>query len=195
LLFYDGKWWKPHGTTPTTHIFKTQIGTLPNGIDLSNSVENEYYCLNVMAAFGLPVNAAKMKVFGKTKVLVVERFDRKWTAEGWLLRVAQEDYCQALSVPPGRKYQNGGGKPAEECYFTPWCRHFGCTAIAPGGALGDRSTVRKANVAWASSLCSVRAVETAFSKLPPFHGEVDKDQGFNLGNPQTKRVCPESARG
>jgi len=109
LLFYDGKWWKPHGTTPTTHIFKTQIGTLPNGIDLSNSVENEYYCLNMMAAFGLPVNTAKIMVFGKTKVLVVERFDRKWTTEGRLLRVPQEDCCQALSVPPSRKYQNEGG--------------------------------------------------------------------------------------
>lgn len=109
LLFYDRKWWKPHGTTPTTHILKTQIGTLPNGIDLSNSVENEYYCLRVMAAFGLPVNAAKIKVFGKTKVLVVERFDRKWTAEGRLLRVPQEDCCQALSVPPSRKNQNEGG--------------------------------------------------------------------------------------
>jgi serine/threonine-protein kinase HipA len=54
------------------------------------------------------VNAAKIKVFGKTKVLVVERFDRKWTAEGRLLRVAQED-CQTLSVPPSRKYQNEGG--------------------------------------------------------------------------------------
>lgn len=109
LLFYNRKWWKPHGTTPTTHIFKTQIGTLPNGIDLSNSVENEYYCLNLMAAFGLPVNAAKIKVFGKTKVLVVERFDRKWTRDGRLLRVPQEDCCQALSVPTSRKYQNEGG--------------------------------------------------------------------------------------
>ena len=58
LLFSDRKWWKPHGTTPTTHIFKTQIGTLLNGLDLSNSVENEYYCLSVLAAFGVPVNAA-----------------------------------------------------------------------------------------------------------------------------------------
>jgi serine/threonine-protein kinase HipA len=40
FLHYKGKWLKPHGTTPTTHILKTQIGTLQNGIDLSNSVEN-----------------------------------------------------------------------------------------------------------------------------------------------------------
>ena len=109
LLFYKDKWWKPHGTTPTTHIFKTQIGTLPNGIDLSNSVENEYYCLKLMAAFGLPVNAAAIHIFGKTKALVIERFDRTWTKDGRLLRIPQEDCCQALSTPLTRKYQNEGG--------------------------------------------------------------------------------------
>lgn len=109
LLFHKGKWWKPHGTTPTTHLFKTQMGTLPNGIDLSDSVENEYYCLKLLAAFGLPVNTAEIKVFGQTKALVVERFDRQWTRDGRLLRLPQEDCCQALSVPPGRKYQNDGG--------------------------------------------------------------------------------------
>jgi serine/threonine-protein kinase HipA len=109
LLRYKGKWRKPRGTTPTTHIFKTQIGTLPNGVDLSNSIENEFYCLKLMAAFGLPVNAAEIKVFGKTKALVIERFDREWTKDGRLLRIPQEDFCQALSCPPGRKYQNEGG--------------------------------------------------------------------------------------
>jgi serine/threonine-protein kinase HipA len=109
LLFYNGMWWEPHGTTPTTHILKTQIGTLQNGIDLSNSVENEYYCLKLLAAFGLPVNQAEIKDFGKTKALVVERFDRAWTPDGRLLRLPQEDFCQALSCPPSRKYQNEGG--------------------------------------------------------------------------------------
>ena len=109
LLRHKGKWLKPHGTTPTTHILKPQIGTLPNGVDLSNSVENEYYCLKLMAAFGLQANAAEIKVFGKTKTLVIERFDRHWKDDGRLLRVPQEDCCQALSCPPGRKYQNEGG--------------------------------------------------------------------------------------
>ena len=105
LLFHQGKWFRPYGTTPTTHIFKTQIGTLPDGIDLSNSVENEFYGLAVMKAFGLEVNQAEMKTFGKTKFLVIERFDRIWTESGSLLRVPQEDCCQALSIPPSRKYQ------------------------------------------------------------------------------------------
>jgi serine/threonine-protein kinase HipA len=109
LLWHRGKWLKPHRTTPTTHILKAQIGTLPNGMDLSNSVENEYYCLRLMAAFGLPVNAAEIKVFGKTKALVIERFDRKRTEDGRLLRLPREDFCQVLSCPPSRKYQNQGG--------------------------------------------------------------------------------------
>lgn len=106
LLLHKGKWLRPSGTTPTTHILKTQIGELPNGVDLSNSVENEFYGLAVMEAFGLPVNKAEIKTFGKTKSLVIERFDRAWTKEGSLLRIPQEDCCQALSIPPSRKYQN-----------------------------------------------------------------------------------------
>jgi serine/threonine-protein kinase HipA len=109
LLRYEGKWLKPRGTTPTTHILKTQIGTLPNGMDLSNSVENEYYCLKILGAFGLPVNSAEITTFGKTKALVIERFDRKWVETDRVLRLPQEDFCQALSCPPTRKYQGEGG--------------------------------------------------------------------------------------
>lgn len=109
LLRRDGKWLRPHGTTATTHIVKTQIGKLPNGIDLTNSVENEFYCLKLVHAFGLPVNAADIQVFGGTRALVIKRFDRQWSKEGRLLRLPQEDCCQALSVPPSRKYESEGG--------------------------------------------------------------------------------------
>ncbi|MBS0477710.1 MAG: type II toxin-antitoxin system HipA family toxin [Proteobacteria bacterium] len=109
LLRYRDRWMKPTGTTPTTHIFKPQIGQLPNGIDLSNSVENEYYCLKLMDAFGLPANDARMATFGDTRVLIIERFDRRWTRDGRLLRRPQEDCCQALSVAPTAKYESEGG--------------------------------------------------------------------------------------
>ena len=109
LLRHDGRWIRPHGTTPTTHLIKTQIGKLPGGIDLSHSVENEYFCLKLTEAFGLPVNPAAIETFGDTKALVIERFDRRWTRDGRLLRLPQEDCCQSLSVPPTLKYQNEGG--------------------------------------------------------------------------------------
>lgn len=109
LLFHEGKWMTPVGTTATTHILKPQIGQIPNGIDLSNSVENEYLCLKLCAAFGLDVTKAEIVEFAGTKVLAVERFDRLWTRDWRLLRLPQEDMCQALSVPPNLKYQADGG--------------------------------------------------------------------------------------
>lgn len=108
LLWQEGRWIKPHGTTPTTHIFKPQIGTLPNGIDLSNSVENEFYCLQLLRHLGLPVNNVRIITFGQTRALVIERFDRAWS-NGRLIRLPQEDCCQALSVATSRKYQADGG--------------------------------------------------------------------------------------
>lgn len=109
FLRHDGNWIRPYGTTPTTHIFKPPIGALPGGIDLSNSVENEYFCLRLAASFGIPVNTATIETFGETKTLVIERFDRRRTAEGRLLRLPQEDCCQALSIPPTLKYEDQGG--------------------------------------------------------------------------------------
>lgn len=112
LLRYKDQWLRPHGRTPTTHIFKPQIGHIQTAggvIDLSNSVENEYYCLKLMEAFGLPANRAEISQFGERKVLVIERFDRTWTRDGRLIRLPQEDCCQALSVPPTQKYQSEGG--------------------------------------------------------------------------------------
>jgi serine/threonine-protein kinase HipA len=109
LLRRDGRWLKPIGTTATTHILKPQIGQLPNGVDLSNSVENEYLCLKLMEGLGVPATKAEIADFGGRRTLIVERFDRRWTSDTRLLRLPQEDCCQALSVPPTRKYQSEGG--------------------------------------------------------------------------------------
>ena len=109
LLRKDDQWLEPFGTTPTTHIIKPQIGELPNGIDLSDSVENEHLCMTFLRNFGLRVANTEILQFGKRKALSVERFDRRLTGDGRLLRLPQEDCCQALSVPPTRKYQSDGG--------------------------------------------------------------------------------------
>ena len=109
LLFNDGRWIKPSGSTPTTHIIKPQIGSLANGMDLSNSVENEYLCMKLMESFGLQAAHVEIAQFNDRQALVIKRFDRKWTSKGSLIRLPQEDCCQALSVPPTRKYQNEGG--------------------------------------------------------------------------------------
>lgn len=117
LLFHDGQWMRPVGTTPTTHILKPQLGKIPTAfgeIDMAASVDNEHYCLVLLSAFGLPVARTEIASFGKRRVLVVERFDRRWRDPSRLLRLPQEDCCQALGVPPSRKYQSEGGPSAAD---------------------------------------------------------------------------------
>jgi serine/threonine-protein kinase HipA len=108
LLLWNGQWNIPHGSTATTHILKPQIGKRSD-IDLSQSVENEHLCMRLTAALGLPTARTEIAEFGGKQVLIVERFDRRWTGDHRLLRLPQEDCCQALSVPPTLKYQSVGG--------------------------------------------------------------------------------------
>jgi serine/threonine-protein kinase HipA len=111
FLRYRDAWHRPHGPTPTTHLFKLPIGVIEaNGIDLRSSVENEWLCLRLAAGFGLPVPKAEIATFEDVKVLVVERFDRKWSDDAsWIVRLPLEDFCQALGAPPARKYESRGG--------------------------------------------------------------------------------------
>ena len=109
FLWYRDQWHRPNGATPTTHIFKLPIGDTGR-IDLRDSVENEWLCTRIAAEFGLPVAESEIRHFGEAKTLVVERFDRRWSRDGtWLIRLPQEDLCQALGVPPGLKYESDGG--------------------------------------------------------------------------------------
>jgi len=111
LLRRDGGWHKPLGATPTTHIFKLPLGRVGNmRADLSTSVENEWLCSKIMAAYGVEVAHCDYKVFGDTKALIVERFDRKKSGQGeYFLRLPQEDMCQAMGVSPATKYEADGG--------------------------------------------------------------------------------------
>lgn len=115
LLKMEGKWYLPQGTTPTTHILKLPIGTLiQNGLDLSQSCENEWLCMQITQAYGLPVAQAEVLMFEDQKVLAVQRFDRKWRAGNELVRLPQEDMCQALGIAPAVKYESEGGPSIEQ---------------------------------------------------------------------------------
>ena len=111
LLWYQGKWQRPLGSTPTSHIFKLPIGMIEqNNIDLSESCENEWLCLQIAKAFGFDVATTELATFNDTKALVVERFDRRWSSNNqWLMRLPQEDMCQALGYSPALKYESHGG--------------------------------------------------------------------------------------
>lgn len=110
LLKQGGKWFWPKGATPTTHILKPAIGKLPNGINMTESVENEWACLQLAQHFGLKVAKAEMENFDGIRCLAVERFDRQYGNKGKsIARIPQEDLCQALGVPWAKKYERDGG--------------------------------------------------------------------------------------
>lgn len=113
-LLWDNGWRLPLGTTPTTHILKTRMGQLQNGIDMSSSLENEYLCLRLAAAFGFPVNDARIARFDGIDALVVTRFDRSLVGSR-LLRLPQEDFCQALGIASVAKYEQDGGPGMADC--------------------------------------------------------------------------------
>lgn len=101
---------KPRGITPTSHIFKTPMGTLPgpDQIDLSDSVENELFCMTLAQEIGLPAASVERITLPGISALAVERFDRRWNG-AVLTRLPQEDLCQALGHPSTQKYQRSGG--------------------------------------------------------------------------------------
>lgn len=111
LLRHDGRWLRPHGATPTTHIFKLPIGFVADRrADFTTSVQNEWLSMEIMRAYGLPVADCEMLSFDGQPVLSVTRFDRQLHPSGaYWLRLPQEDFCQATATPPEHKYQRDGG--------------------------------------------------------------------------------------
>jgi serine/threonine-protein kinase HipA len=100
-------WSIPTGRNPTTHIFKPAIAGL-RFHDL-----NEHLCLTAAARLGLPTAISNIARFGSERALVVTRYDRMRVA-GIVERIHQEDFCQALGVPPEKKYQADGGPSLED---------------------------------------------------------------------------------
>lgn len=95
------------GGRPTTHILKPFIQAL------DGTVENELFCLRLAARLKLPVPAVEMRYSGTIPFLLVERYDRAAHKDGTITRLHQEDFCQALSVPPELKYEEEGGPGTE----------------------------------------------------------------------------------
>lgn len=95
------------GGRPTTHILKPVIE------GLEGTVENELFCLRLAGRLNLPVPAVDMRRSGETAFLLIERYDRARTHDGRIDRLHQEDFCQALSIPPELKYEEEGGPGAE----------------------------------------------------------------------------------
>lgn len=119
LLRLDGKWHVPNAATPTTHILKFPLGRIGNlQANMQDSVENEWLCMQLLGELGFEVADTEIARFqddaGEVKALVVKRFDREYVAgsaehPAWIVRLPQEDMCQATGTPPEHKYEADGG--------------------------------------------------------------------------------------
>ena len=107
FLHENDRWGIPSGRTPTTHILKPPTG------EFDGHAENEHFCLKLARRLGLPTASTQVMRFGNEVAIVIERYDRR-RQDGEIHRVHQEDMCQALAVPPIRKYENEGGPGAVE---------------------------------------------------------------------------------
>jgi serine/threonine-protein kinase HipA len=98
-----GAWYECRGGVATTHIFKPGIG----GFEWQ--AYNEYLCLKLGRATGIPTPRVEFVRFDEERAVVVERYDRVRLADGSVSRIHQVDFCQILGVLPECKYPEEGG--------------------------------------------------------------------------------------
>lgn len=107
---YGGIFFLPLDGSPSSHILKPQS---PHFAEL---VENEFFCMKLAGRAGLDVPSVEVGTAGDTSFLQVERFDRTPLGECRWERIHQEDFCQAMGVPPELKYQQEGGPNLKKCF-------------------------------------------------------------------------------
>ena len=104
----DQGWAYPHGNAASTHIIKPGISRY------AAQAFNEHLCLRSLRIVGIAAASTEFTDFDGVSALVVERYDRLRRSDGAVLRLHQEDLCQALSVWPDRKYATDGGPSATQ---------------------------------------------------------------------------------
>jgi serine/threonine-protein kinase HipA len=93
---------QPLDGAPSTCLLKPEFG------QYEDLVANEAFCMKVAATSGLRVANVEPIAIGPVPCLYVERFDRV-RDEGRVVRIHQEDTCQALGLLPAAKYEENGG--------------------------------------------------------------------------------------
>jgi len=95
---------------PTTHILKPPIERF------RGTTENEAFVMRLAWAVGLNVANVEPRAVCGRKFLLIERYDRSFDADGRVQRIHQEDFCQAIGIPPEKKYAIEGGPAIVDCF-------------------------------------------------------------------------------
>jgi len=110
ISIIDNKIAIPLKNTPSSYIIKPEIE------GFTNTVENEYFCMTLARKIGLPVPETTIYRLKDKNFYLVARYDRKILKDGDIQRLHQEDFCQALNIPPIQKYENEGGPGLKQCF-------------------------------------------------------------------------------
>lgn len=136
----DGRWARPTGGAPSTHIAK------PDPLGFPGLVVAEAFALALARAAGIEACDFELELdWGERPVLVLRRFDREVLGET-VTRVHQEDGCAALGVNPARlnKYQSmSPGSPSLARLAAVLSRH-GTSRPSDLAALGRAALLRVA---------------------------------------------------
>lgn len=103
VVLVSGRVALPVPGQPTTHILKPPIERFPG------TTENEAFAMALAAEVGLVVAPAEARVVSDRRFLLVTRYDRVLNPDANVIRLHQEDFCQALGIPPEHKYAAEGG--------------------------------------------------------------------------------------
>jgi serine/threonine-protein kinase HipA len=110
IVFDGARIGLPKGDQPSTHILKPAIRYV------QSSVLNEAFCLRLARELEIPSAESEIFLVDDQPVLLVHRYDRSLEPDGSLRRLHQEDFCQALAVPPALKYQSHSGPSITDCF-------------------------------------------------------------------------------
>lgn len=110
VVMIDGQIALPLPDQATTHILKPPIVRFPG------TTENEAVVMMLAAVIGLDVALVETRFAEGRPFLLVERYDRVRDDSGIVRRIHQEDFCQALSIPPEAKYASEGGPTFKDCF-------------------------------------------------------------------------------
>lgn len=109
VLFQNDRYYLPECEVLTTHILKFQT------TDYRLLPAYETFTSHLAQQIGLPVINIELKSAGKHTYSRSERYDRYLDKSGFVMRLNQEDFCQALGYGHEKKYQDDGGPSFSQC--------------------------------------------------------------------------------
>ena len=112
IIYENQKIYLPLDGSPTTHIIKPHVRYFKTTHD---TPYNEYFCMKLAKAIGLNVPGVDI-IEGDFPLYIIERFDRVIKEDGDILRLHQQDFCQAQGVTSLKKYEADGGPSFKNNY-------------------------------------------------------------------------------